>query len=74
MPGLRGIREHAARVADALRRESGVDVQVVDGQKGEFTVQVDGRRVAGKDDDQLPPVDSVVAAVRSAGQTATAKV
>ena len=54
-------------MADALKREPGVDVQLVDGGKGEFTVLVDGRQVATKDE-SLPPVEDVVAAVKKAGQ------
>jgi hypothetical protein len=53
-------------VADALKREGGVDVQLVDGGKGEFTVLVDGRQVAQKGE-SLPPVEEVVAAVKKAG-------
>jgi hypothetical protein len=54
-------------VADALKREPGVQVEVVDGVKGEFTVSVDGQEVARKGDN-LPPADEVVAAVRDAGR------
>jgi hypothetical protein len=36
---------HAARVAARLRRELGVDVQMVRGRYGEFKVQVDGDTV-----------------------------
>jgi hypothetical protein len=54
-------------VADALRREPGVDVEVVNGNLGELTVQVDGKTVAKK---LLfffnPSVEKVVNAVREA--------
>jgi hypothetical protein len=40
-------------------------VSVVDGQKGEFTVLVDGREVLRKGE-QLPGVEQVVAAVQGA--------
>jgi len=53
-------------VADALKKETGADVQMVDGGKGEFTVLVDGQQVAKKDEN-LPPVEEVVAAVKKAG-------
>ena len=33
-------------MADALRKEPGVEVEVVGGNRGELTVQVDGRTVA----------------------------
>jgi hypothetical protein len=55
-------------VADALRQEPGVEVEIVDGKRGELTVQVDGRTVAWK---RLfffkPSVEKVVKAVREAG-------
>lgn len=55
-------------MADALRKEPGVNVQVVDGSRGEFTVLVDGREVAKKEDN-LPPIEEVLAAVRDAGRS-----
>jgi hypothetical protein len=55
-------------VADALRKEPGVEVELVNGNRGEFTVQVDGQTVAKK---ALfffnPSVEKVVKAVREAG-------
>jgi hypothetical protein len=48
-------------VAEALRREAGIDVQVVDGDKGECAVLVDGQPVAKKGAEH-PPVEEVVAA------------
>jgi len=50
-------------VAASLRREPGVEVAVVNGNKGEFTVSVGGQIVAQKVD-ALPPVEEVVNAVR----------
>ena len=54
-------------MADALRQEPGVQVELVKGQKGEFTVSVDGRTVAQKGD-AMPSGDEVLAAVRQAGE------
>jgi len=51
-----------------LRKESGFDVQEVNGGKGEFTVLVDGREVIGKSGDNLPSVEDVRAAVQKAGK------
>ena len=45
-----------------------MDVDLIDGGKGEFTVTVDGREVAHKGDD-LPDVGEVLAAVRAGGGT-----
>jgi hypothetical protein len=57
-------------VAASLRGEPGIKVDVVDGGRGEFTVTVDGREVARKDGDDLPPVEQVLAAVRAARKAA----
>jgi hypothetical protein len=49
--------------------EPGVEVQLVDGKVGEFTVTVDGQRVARKFLIFKPSVEKVVQRVREAGQT-----
>lgn len=50
-----------------MRKEPGVEVEVVDGKAGELTVQVDGRTVAGKRFLFIKPsVEKVVNAVRQA--------
>jgi hypothetical protein len=53
-------------VAEALRKEPGVEVEVVDGGRGELSVLVDGRSVARKWLLFKPSVDKVVQAVRAA--------
>ena len=53
-------------MADALRKESGVEVEVVNGNRGELTVQVDGRTVAKKFLFFKPSVEKVLKAVREA--------
>jgi len=60
-------------VADALKREPGVQVQVEDGGKGEFTVLVGGQPMPKKGAD-MPSVDEVLSAVRKvpAAQTTAA--
>jgi hypothetical protein len=52
-------------VAAALRKERGLQVDLVNGEKGEFTVTVDGREVIRKGE-SLPEVEEVVGAVRNA--------
>jgi hypothetical protein len=52
-------------VADALKKMQGLQVEEKDGNRGEFTVLVDGQVVAEKRD-SLPPVEEVLAAVRKA--------
>jgi hypothetical protein len=51
-------------VADLLRKEPDTQVEVVDGERGEFTVSVDGHEVAKKAE-SLPEPDAVLAAVRA---------
>jgi hypothetical protein len=53
-------------VADELRKEPGVEVELVDGSRGEFTVLVDGQEVARKGLVSKPSVETVVKAVREA--------
>jgi hypothetical protein len=53
-------------VADALRQETGVEVELVDGNPGEFTVLVDGRVVAEKGLISMPSGETVLNAVREA--------
>jgi hypothetical protein len=50
-------------VAAALRKIPGLDVETVTGDKGEFTVLVDGQEVARKRE-ELPSVEEVVTAVK----------
>jgi hypothetical protein len=53
-------------VADELRKEPGVEVELVDGNRGELTVLVDGRVVAKKGLIFKPSVEKVLKAVREA--------
>jgi hypothetical protein len=55
-------------VADALRKEPGVEVEVVDGNRGELTISVDGRVVAKKKFLFFKrSIEKVLKAVREAG-------
>jgi hypothetical protein len=49
-----------------LRKEPGVQVEEVDGDRGELTVLVDGKEVAHKQGDSMPSAGEVMAAVRGA--------
>jgi predicted Rdx family selenoprotein len=53
-------------VAAELRKEPGLDVQLVDGNKGEFSVLVDGKKVAENRDHTFPSPDEIKAAIRKA--------
>jgi hypothetical protein len=53
-------------LAAALKQEPGVQVERVDGSRGELTVLVDGRVVARKGEGSEPSVEEVLDAVRKA--------
>ena len=54
-------------MADALRKESGVEVELVNGSRGELSVAVNGRVVAKKKFLFFTPsVETVLKAVREA--------
>jgi hypothetical protein len=57
-------------VAEALRKEPGLEVELVDGNRGELTVLVGGHKVAGKQGDHFPAIEDVVEAVRKAERSA----
>jgi hypothetical protein len=57
-------------VAAELKREVGLDAQLLAGGSGEFTVWLDGKLVAEKKSGVFPSPEAVVAAVKAA-QTAT---
>jgi hypothetical protein len=53
-------------VAAELKRGLGVDAALIEGDRGEFTVWVDQKRVASKNGEDFPPAEEVVDAVRAA--------
>ena len=53
-------------MADLLRRELGVEVELVRGGRGIFDVRVAGRTVAAKSAGQFPDPDACLRAVREA--------
>jgi hypothetical protein len=59
-------------VADLLRKEPDIQVQIIDGGRGELTVSVDGREVARKEGDHMPEPQEVLAAVRGGARAGTA--
>jgi hypothetical protein len=56
-------------VAALIKEKTGLDSDLIEGGRGEFTVWVEGKRVAQKDANGFPTDDDVLAAV----QTANAK-
>jgi hypothetical protein len=58
-------------LADALRQEPGVEVSLVEGNRGELTVLVNGQQVAKKGLLFKPSVEKVLTAVREANSAMT---
>jgi hypothetical protein len=65
-PVCPNIDKRAKEVRAALADELGVPSQIVDGGKGEFSVLVGGVPMIQRDEDSLPSVEEVEAAVRNA--------
>ena len=53
-------------MAEALKRDLGVDSTLIEGDRGEFTVWVGPTKVASKQGDEYPSEEGVVNAVRAA--------
>lgn len=49
-----------------MKSKLGLDAALIEGDRGEFTVWVDQKRVASKNGDEFPDGEEVVAAVRAA--------
>ena len=57
-------------MAAQLKQDLGVDAELVVGGSGEFTVWVDGKKVAEKSWGRFPEPTAVVTAVRSSSPSA----
>lgn len=53
-------------MADQIKSELGIEVKIVEGARGEFTVRVDDTIVARKTYDDFPTDEACVDAVRDA--------
>ena len=63
-PTCQTIGSHTDQLQASLRNDPNLNVRVVDGSKGEFTVEVDGRPVNAKDGESLRSPDEVAAEIR----------
>jgi hypothetical protein len=63
-PTCSTIGSHTDAVVAELKRDPNLKVQVVDGAKGEFTVEVDGRPVHKMSGEMMPTAEEVATAVR----------
>jgi hypothetical protein len=66
--GSPAIRHRTQAVADSLRRDLRVQVDVINGRSGEFTVLVDGAPVLHRTGDTLPSIGEVEDVVLDAAQ------
>lgn len=51
-------------MAAALKQETGIDAELVEGRRGEFTVWADDELIAQKDANGFPSEEDVLAALR----------
>jgi len=63
-PTCSNIGSYTDQLTAELRNDPDVKVNVVDGSKGEFTAEVDGRRINGKTGDSLRDASEVAAEIR----------
>ncbi|MFO0954216.1 MAG: hypothetical protein U0835_24275 [Isosphaeraceae bacterium] len=58
------IKGQSDRLVAELENDPDVTVRVVDGQRGEFSVDVDGQRIEGKSGDTLRDPSELAAEIR----------
>ena len=66
------IRSHTQATAATLKTELGIEPQIIDGAKGEFTVLVGERILAQNSGTTLPAAEQVIAAMRGTAPASTA--
>jgi hypothetical protein len=70
-PTCSAIGSHTDQLAEDLRKDPNVRVNVVDGGKGEFAVEVDGKPVNARNGESLRDASDLGAEIRGV-QVATA--
>lgn len=60
------IGGHTDQVTAALKNDSDVKVNIVDGAKGEFSVEVDGRKINAKEGESLRDASDLATEIRGA--------
>lgn len=60
------IKDQANHLVADLKSDQNLSVKVVDGAKGEFNIDVDGRRIEGKSGDSARATSELVAEIRGA--------
>jgi len=69
-PVCHNIGNLTSMVTAALKNDPDTNVNVVEGEKGEFTVEVDGRPISKKSGETLPTAQNVVKAVHGKARAA----
>ncbi|HEV3436700.1 MAG TPA: hypothetical protein VG122_05035 [Gemmata sp.] len=65
-PTCQNIGGYTNQLASKLRSDPNIRVNVVDGRKGEFTVEVDGRGINSYDGESLRDASDLAAEIRGA--------
>ena len=65
-PSCDTIKGRSDELVAELRNDPDVKVEVVDGNKGEFSVEVDGKRIDGTSGDSLKRASELAAEIRGA--------
>ena len=68
-PTCPNIGSHTDQITAALRNDPNLNVRVVDGNKGEFNVEVDGKTINGTSGASLRTPNEVAAEIRGAEVT-----
>ncbi len=63
-PSCSTIKSHTDQLQAALKNNPDMNVKVVDGGKGEFRIDVDGRSIDGVTGENLRSADEIAAEVR----------
>ena len=64
------IKDHTNQLVAELKKDQNLNVTVIDGSKGEFSIDVDGRRIDGKSGDSARTTSELASEIRGAGAAA----
>jgi len=66
-PVCDNIKAQTDQLVANLKSDQSLNVNVVDGARGEFTIEVDGNRIDGKSGDSLRDASELASEIRGAG-------
>ena len=58
-------------MAAEVKRELGIDTELIKGNSGEFTIWLDGQKIVEKTGQQFPSPEAVIAAIRKLSPAGT---